>query len=104
MNLRTITVPAPVQVPPGGQKGSFLHPTHNGETFVFKWVHPTESPAFINPTTDEILRWTMSLDGGIQDLPKHGKAVIHFRDILVTDDGEVRYLEWDWSEWFPYCP
>jgi len=34
-------------------------------------------------------------------MPKHGKVVLTFEEMLVSDDGKI-YLKWNPSKWFLY--
>jgi len=44
----------------------------------------------------------MSLTSDISKLPKHGKAVLTFEEMLVSEDGKTTYTKWNPSEWFRY--
>jgi hypothetical protein len=44
----------------------------------------------------------MSLTSDISKLPKHGKVVLTFEELLVSDDGKTIYRDWNPSEWFRY--
>ena len=102
MNPRKITVQAPPIIPKSPGKGfSFLHIVCTDSEFQFEWVPLNESPIYIRPKTGEKRRLTMSLTNDISKLPKHGKVVLTFEALLVSDSGEI-YKKWNPSEWFPH--
>jgi len=104
MNPRNITVQAPPLIPKSTNRAkgrAFLHVVCTESAFRFRWVSLDESPIHIRPKTGEKRRLTMSLTSKISKLPKHGKVVLTFEEILVSDDGKI-YNKWSPSEWFPY--
>jgi hypothetical protein len=103
MNPRKITVQAPLQIPEApNNSAAFLHVVCTDTGFRFRWIPVQESPIYIRASTGEKMRLTMSLTSDISKLPKHGKAVLTFEDILVSDDGKTNYKTWNPSEWFQY--
>ena len=104
MNARKVTVQAPpiFPKPPPGKGHAFVHVVCSESGFRFRWVPLNDSPIYIRPKTGEKCRLTMSLTSEISKLPKHGKVVLTFHELLVSNDGKKIYRTWKPTEWFPY--
>jgi len=85
-----------------GKGRAFLHVVCTDSGFQFQWVPLLDSPIYIRPETGDKFRLTMSLTSDISKLPKHGKAVLTFEEMLVSEDGKTIYTKWNPSEWFRY--
>jgi hypothetical protein len=107
MNPRTITVQAPVRIPKPlnelKEKGKcFLSTFGTDSGFIFRWVAVKDCPMYIRQKTGEKARLVIGLTSKIADLPRHGKVVLTFEEMLACEDNDKIYRTWKPSEWFPY--